>query len=83
MTSQYCFDHCPGRSLRTDADSGLTTQDQPATAPHDPAVGFADELLKLAGNAYLDVIHRRPRYLAFLERHPKFGLDELGTPQKV
>ncbi|WP_434445067.1 LysR substrate-binding domain-containing protein [Lentzea sp. E54] len=40
-----------------------------ATAP------FAEEVLKCAGLAYGEIITRRPRYAAFLERFPDFGVQ--------
>ncbi|MGX7827244.1 LysR substrate-binding domain-containing protein [Actinokineospora sp. 24-640] len=48
-----------------------------ATAP------FADQLVKLAGAAYLDVITRRPRYARFLERFPMFGVEQPGKARSV
>ncbi|MFC5289008.1 LysR family transcriptional regulator [Actinokineospora guangxiensis] len=43
--------------------------------PDSACASFADQLVKLAGAAYQDVISRRPRYSGFLERFPMFGVE--------
>ncbi|WBQ08162.1 LysR family transcriptional regulator [Kribbella sp. CA-293567] len=43
--------------------------------PDGPAAGLADQVIRLAGLAYLDSIARSPRYSTWLSRHPQYGVQ--------
>ncbi|GLZ41065.1 LysR family transcriptional regulator [Actinokineospora sp. NBRC 105648] len=43
--------------------------------PDGATAAFSDQLVKLASTAYSDVIARSPRYSAFLQDNPGFGLE--------
>ncbi len=43
--------------------------------PEGPAVGVADQVIKLAGLAYFDVIARSPRYSTWLLNNQGYGVD--------
>ncbi|WP_020391291.1 LysR family transcriptional regulator [Kribbella catacumbae] len=52
--------------------------------PDGPAAGLANQVIRLAGLAYLDSIARSPRYSRWLTGHPQYGVENLDhSPVRI
>ncbi|SDJ55726.1 DNA-binding transcriptional regulator, LysR family [Lentzea albidocapillata subsp. violacea] len=72
---QPMFRPMPGIVATAIAGNPLTWRTMIGWHGDGAAAPFAEEVLKCAGLAYADIIARRPRYAAFLERFPDFGVQ--------
>ncbi|MGQ0837986.1 LysR substrate-binding domain-containing protein [Actinokineospora sp.] len=72
---QPMFRRMPGIVAVPIAGNPLRWRNLVGWHPESPTAAFSDQLIKLASAAYLDIIARSPRYTAFLERFPTFGVE--------
>ncbi len=76
---QPMFRRMPGVVAVPIAGNPLRWRNLVGWHPDSAAAAFSDQLVKLAAAAYVDVIARSPRYTAFLDEHPGFGVER-NTP---
>ncbi|MGH3860823.1 LysR substrate-binding domain-containing protein [Actinokineospora sp.] len=74
---QPTFRQVPGIVARPIAGNPLRWRSLIGWHPEGTAAAFADQVVKLAGAAYLDVVARSPRYTEFLRSNPAFGVDRV------